>query len=184
MDTIISLVEKESETMNVRTGYRAFANVERIEAMEPMLQLIIDEARKKVSFPLKNETRIQEILVSVAPEVNSRSNWWTKGLVHRDMDSVDNTGVYSFMLCLDEVTGDNGALAIWPETKKTKQDKKHPKRAMKGMVTTTMKGPKNSVFTWDSRLLHEPMPNRSRDARRILVWIVTSKSKPGVDTYN
>lgn len=31
----------------------------------------------------------------------------------------------------------------------------------------------------NARLLHQSLPNKSSDARRVLIWLVTSKSKPG-----
>ena len=73
-----------------------------------MLDLIVQEARTRVGFPLKKKTRRQEIVIVIAPKVGSRSNWWTDGKMHSGMDSVEQTGVDTFLLCVDKVTLNNG----------------------------------------------------------------------------
>jgi hypothetical protein len=176
---ITNILVEKTTGMTKDTGHREFNYLSETGNIEPLLQLIVEEAGKETSFPLKKNTRIQEIVVAIAPPAGSRSTPWTRGLIHRDMDSPEVTGIYTFMLCIDEITQDNGALEIWCQSKKSVHQIKHPRRAIEGMVVKTLTGPKNTVFVWDSRLLHQALPNRTCKARTVLIWLVSSKSKPG-----
>jgi hypothetical protein len=177
---ITELVEKQTNDMNKDTGCRSFCNLRECKTIEPSLNLVVEQAKVKISFPLKKNTRNQEIIVVLAPGVNLRSNWWTKGLIHRDFASTEVTGVYTIMFCVDRVTEENGAVQIWQQSKNCVHDTKNPTTATKDMTATTLAGPKNSVFIWDSRLLHRSLPNKTSKSRRVLIWMVSSKSKPGV----
>jgi hypothetical protein len=50
------------EDMNKESGNREFYDVEESEKIEPFLDLILEQARDKVSLPLKKNTRNQQIL--------------------------------------------------------------------------------------------------------------------------
>ena len=172
------IVEEEMSQMTVNTGYRAFTNVQ--TPINPLLESIVEKAGEVTSFPLKKNRRVQEIVLSVAPPDSSRSNSWTSGLIHRDFKSTEVSGIYTFLLCLDDVTEENGSIKIWKDSKTSEHDRKHPNRAIKGMAAATLLGPKNTVFIWDARLLHKSLPNQSKQSRRVLIWIVSSKTKPGI----
>ena len=81
---------------------------------------------------------------------------------------------------MDAVTEENGSINMWCDLKKTPHDSNNPSRGKKGMVVKTLLGPKSTVFIWDARLLHQSLPNKSNNARTVLAWLVTSKSKPAV----
>ena len=171
-------IDGEMNQKVATTGYRKFAQIN--AEIEPMLELIVKQAGEQTSFPLKNSTRIQESILVVAPWDGSSLNWWTKGLIHQDYASLDVLGIYTFMLCLDNVTPDNGSIKIWKESKMSHHDPKNPGQGIEGLVATTLLGTKNTVFIWDARLLHQSLPNKTSHARRVIVWMVSSKTKPGI----
>jgi hypothetical protein len=67
--------------MNLNTGHRVFSylTIKDVAAIEPFLDLIVEQARLQNTFPLKTNTRMQETVLVVAPPEGSRSNSWTKG---------------------------------------------------------------------------------------------------------
>ena len=180
MRSITGIVEEEMKDMKLNTGHRSFFNLLQTVAIEPFLELIVEQAIKQASFPLKKNTRIQEVLLIVAPPDGSRSNSWTKGRIHRDFSSPEVSGVYTFLLCIDEVIEENGSIKMWCNSKKLSHDSSNPSRGKEGMDVKTLVGPKSTVFVWDARLLHQSLPNKSNNARTVLAWLVTSKSKPAV----
>jgi hypothetical protein len=105
------------------------------------------------------------------------------GTIHCDFSSPEVPGVYTFLLCVDEITEVNGAINIWRESKYTPHHNKTPTRGLAGLDVQTLLGPTKTVFVWDSRLLHQPLPNTSPFARRVLIWLVNSKSKPCVVNF-
>ncbi len=119
----------------------------------------------------------------LAPRVNGRSNWWTKGKTHCDFAYTEVAGIYTIMYCIDEIAEENGAVQIWKESKYSNHDAKNPTQATKDMKVTSLVGPKGTVFIWDARLLHQSLPNKTNKARRVLIWMISSKSKPGVQCY-
>ena len=168
--------------INKTTGQRTFTREVDHEALEPFFKMIVEEAKKKINFPIKSATRNQEPVVVVAPAVSSRSNKWSKGKLHRDFSSVDESGVYTFELCLDEMTKKNGAIDFWSQTTKTEHDERHPDRGLEGMTAETIVVPKNTVLVWDSRLLHQSLPNETDSERKAIIWLVNSTRKPGVES--
>lgn len=161
------------------SGARRFENCDD-PVLPPLLQSIVDEAKETIKFPLKSETRIGTPKLVVAPPLNSRSTAYTRGIIHRDFVTLDVTGVYTFALFLDTVTTENGAIEIWPTSKQCPHDRRNPTRHVRQLEldSTTVVGPKGTVFVWDSRLLHRSLPNKTRGLRKTLVWQVNSESKP------
>ena len=175
MDNLAIDVNRDSLT----TGCPALANLndDKMEAVRPLMELIVKEARVKFSFPL-GRTRIMGTAMVVAPAKSTRSNSWSTGQIHRDFSEVEISGVYTFYLCIDEISEDNGAILFWPESKTCQVETKNPKRNIKEMKSMTLHGPKGTIFVWDSRMLHQSLPNKTADARKALVWLVNSVSKP------
>jgi ectoine hydroxylase-related dioxygenase (phytanoyl-CoA dioxygenase family) len=119
----------------------------------------------------------------VAPRTSSHSNAWTKGPIHRDFDDIETTGVYSFLLFLDEVTSENGTVAFWRHSKLIGPiHPRHPERALDqaGLTSELLVGEEGTVYVWDSRLLHRSLANRTQKRRLALQWLVTSSGKNGV----
>jgi hypothetical protein len=87
---------------NLMTGGRVMANLDNVkmEDIRPLLDLIMEEARDRIKFPLK-KTRLVRASLVIAPANSNRSNSWTTGQIHRDFGDVDMSGVYIFYLCID-----------------------------------------------------------------------------------
>jgi hypothetical protein len=172
----ISSMEKD----DLARGSRAFSYVEDGESLKPFLEQIVEEARQCISFPLsKSEVYANAAGISIAPPNSTRSNAWTCGAVHRDFNEVHQSGVYTFLLCVDEMTEENGAIRFWNGSKGCPVDKKNPTRGLQqmGLLPTTLVGAQGTVFVFDARLVHKPLPNKTDKQRILLGWQV---AKPTV----
>jgi hypothetical protein len=177
IDDYISTMEADA----LARGSRAFSYVNDAPTLKPFLEEIVNEARARVAFPLsKSKVYAEKAGISIAPPNSTRSNAWTCGAVHRDFNDVDQSGVYVFLLCVDEMTEENGAIRFWRGSKNCRVDKRNPKRALKKLkqVPNTLVGKKGTVFVFDARLVHEPLPNKTDTRRVLLGWQV---SKPSVE---
>ena len=79
------------DTSALLTGCRKVLKFEVGRALETVLQSVVVAAREKVAFPLA-KTRIMGPAIIVAPPVNSRSNFWSCGPIHRDYDDTEHYG--------------------------------------------------------------------------------------------
>jgi hypothetical protein len=70
MRSINRIVEDTNKKNRNTAGYRVFSNID--AAIEPCLELIVEQAGERTSFPLKRSTRIQEIVFVLAPPDGSR----------------------------------------------------------------------------------------------------------------
>lgn len=152
-----------------------------LEKILPLLLSVVALATKVVAFPLKNPVVHAPNLV-VAPPSSSHSNAWSKGPLHRDSDSIETSGVYSFLLYLDEVTRQNGPVVIWRHSKSIGIDPRHPERALdQACLSSELSlGTEGTVDAWDARLLHRSLANRTQKTRLALQWMVTSGCRNGV----
>jgi ectoine hydroxylase-related dioxygenase (phytanoyl-CoA dioxygenase family) len=48
------------------------------------------------------------------------------------------------------------------------------------LKSETLVGIEGTVLVWDSRLLHQSLPNRNKKMRMGLLWVVNSFHKPAV----
>jgi hypothetical protein len=143
--------------------------------LEPLLLSIVSLAKTELHFPL-NSYKIQTPNLVVAPASSGFSNAWTKGILHRDFLDTETSGVYTFMLFIDEVTEANGTVEFWPHSQRIALDDKNPERAIvKSGPSETLVGPSGTVMVWDSRILHRSLPNATQNRRLSLLWNVTSK---------
>ncbi len=153
-----------------------------LEKIMPLLLSVVALATNVVAFPLKDPVVHVPTLV-IAPPSSSRSNAWSKGPLHRDFDCIETTGVYSFLLFLDEVTPYNGTVAFWRHSKLIGPiDPRHPERALDqaGLSSELLVGEEGTVHAWDARLLHRSLANLTQKTRLALQWIVTSAGRHGV----
>jgi hypothetical protein len=158
-DSIRKIIDEEKRKMNLTTGHRSTVDGER-EDLIPHLKSVIEQARNKVHFPLTSKHEItSHVVISEAPPKGSRSSSWVVGKIHRDFKDIEVSGCYSFELMLDELTVDNGSIKFRPDSKKKAHDPKNPSRGMEAMDSQTHVGPRDTVFVWDSRLLHQSLPN-------------------------
>jgi hypothetical protein len=189
LNTINRYVEdlKEGKQPDVLArGSRAFFEVGDGSALKPSLAAVVDLARQKIGFPLKETTIYGDAAgVSIAPPDSCRSNSWTSGNTHRDFLDVEQPGVYSFLLCLDEMTADNGCILFWPGSKKCESVPKNRSRGVQRLKlkSEVLLGKKGTVFVFDARLLHKPLPNKTQKARTLLGWQV-SKSTVFLESQN
>jgi hypothetical protein len=131
-------VDVDSKPKNLNTGNCSFQDLNL--AIQPWLELIVDMAGKQTSFLLKTRTRIQEIVLVVAPPDSSRSNFWTHGKIYRHFLSTEVSGAYTCMLCLNDVTEDNGPIKIWKNSKRSPHDPKNPTQGIVGQDAKTLLG--------------------------------------------
>jgi hypothetical protein len=153
-----------------------------LDELLPFLLSVVAAATKVVAFPLKDPVIHAPVIVA-APPSSSHSNGWSKGTLHRDFDSTATSGVYSFLLFLDEVTPENGTVRFWKHSKLIGPiDPRHPERALvqAGLKSELLVGEVGTVYVWDSRLLHRSLANRTQKRRLALQWLVTSAGRNGV----
>ncbi len=163
------------------TKCRFHQNCEGTE-LQPLPDLIVREARASVNFPIKSKTRIQEPVLVVAPPVSSRKNSWTCGSIHRDFDSMEESGVCTFYLCLEDLTEHNGPTKLWPHSKNCPCEAQHRGRGIERMKLKSeiLLGGRGTVLVWDSRLLHQSLPNKNETMRMGIAWMVNSSRKPAL----
>jgi hypothetical protein len=153
-----------------------------LDELLPFLLSVVAVARKVVAFPIKDPV-IHAPVIVVAPPSSSHSNGWSKGTLHRDFDPTETSGVYSFLLFLDDVMPENGTVVFWRHSKLISPiDPRHPERALvqAGLKSELLLGKEGTVHVWDSRLLHRSLANRTENRRLALQWLVTSAGKNGV----
>jgi hypothetical protein len=181
-DAINSWVEKHTSGADAEAllrGARCFLEPGDGMAITASLAAVVEEARVKIAFPLHKTTIYADVAgISIAPAKSHRSNFWTCGNTHRDFSDVQQAGVYTFLLCLDVMTEDNGAIQFWPCSQKCESDPKHTTRGIERMnlVPEVLVGKRGTVFVFDARLLHKPLPNKSPIQRTLLGWQVSKPS--------
>jgi ectoine hydroxylase-related dioxygenase (phytanoyl-CoA dioxygenase family) len=172
---IAAAVQEEMCLQNyTATGCRSFHAMEDNKSLAPLLELVVEQAREKISFRMSSATAtLNYPTLVVAPPEGSRSNSWSSMPTHRDNVETIEGGVHTFMHCIDESTEDNGALLFWHDTKKLVL---HPKNPNQGLPEVqTLIGKKNTVFVWDGRLLHQSLANKTATARKTLVWTISNR---------
>jgi len=111
-----------------------------------------------------NDPRINEDpAVVVAPASGSRSNWWTKGRIHRDHQG-KSTDVIMMELYLDDISKDDGGVLFWKDSLRYKEP---PNRRDKGRSisehatseSVIALGKKGTLFAWNGLTMHQSMPN-------------------------
>jgi hypothetical protein len=146
--------------------------------LDPLLQLMIEEAKQKVKFPLKSKCQVLHPSIVVAPAVGSRSSAHTRSIVHRDYDTIKLSGVYTFELFLDDIEQSQPQVRFWHESKLCPLDPRNPKRDINkfGLESTDIFGIRGTVYIWDSRILHQSLPNTTQERRRAVIWMAKSES--------
>lgn len=117
-------------------------------------------------------------LYIIAPP-NSKAK---RGPIHRDCDTIDE-GYYSVILCVDDVTEENGCIHYWPETELVPLNVKVRKRAVAGRPSEKMTGVAGTLFFFDARTLHQSDRNNTDGNRATIQWWVT-RSTLGLHVYD
>jgi len=188
------LVETYTSTMVdsslLKHGARNVVDLSPIEDDLRPLLLRITSHITSVSRALDNKRALPvrapvafDFQVSAAPPKSSRSNGHSTCPVHRDITEPGTTfsGLYTFCMFINTVTAENGAIKIWKGSQQVKLDPKNRNRVvsrLKGSELLT--GERGCVWLFDSRLLHQSMPNATGSLRLNLVWNVSSAKVAGM----
>jgi hypothetical protein len=107
---------------------------------------------------------------------------YTKGPLHRDQD-YEGPGYLSALLFLSKVTKTNGCVHLWRGTESTAMDAHNPLRCVEGRKFNVLKGLAGKLFLFDSRLLHQSMPNLSDETRITYQWLIHTSGvlRPNVE---
>ena len=112
-----------------------------------------------------------------APAVNSRSNNWTHGSIHRDHgDTKADRDIAIFDVFLDKVEKDNGAIQMWTNSMDHELDEHNKKRSVMALESTLATGNTGTLHIMNGRLLHRSLPNARvgvTDNTLRLHWIVS-----------
>jgi hypothetical protein len=185
IQSLINRILELEDTDLLERGRRRLFDIddEDRQELEPLLLSIVSLAKTEIGFPLQT-WKVQKPNIVVAPGCSGLSNSWTKGSLHRDFwEEEKTTGVYSFLLFLDEVTTANGTVEFWPNSQCLPLDRKNPERAISksGLTAELTVGPSATVYAWDSRILHRSLPNTTKNRRLTLAWLVTAQNGPTIE---
>lgn len=153
----------------------------------PIMETVTKLAIQRVPNLRCADPTIRRPEIVVAPPVTSRSNPWTKGGIHRDVELETITGYYTFHYLLTPVTEDNGAIRVWPNTATVAFDPRVGVPKPHQDHSEDKIGAPGDLIVHDSRILHQSLPNTTGEQRLTLTWHVCSrrnKSKvifPGYD---
>jgi len=101
--------------------------------------------------------------VVVAAASGSRSNWWTKGRIHRDHQG-KSTDVIMMELYLDDISEDDGGVLFWKDSLRFRepQNRRDKGRSISEHATSESVialGKKGTLFAWNGLTMHQSMPN-------------------------
>lgn len=167
---VIPNLSKNQLLMGCRTHQR-LVNPRILSLITPHLMEMV---KGVPTFPLSDVTILPPTLV-IAPKNNIWSSPWTHGVIHRDSPCMDHAIVYTFLLFIDDVTGENGPVQFWHRSEARVLNERHPKTAINGLSSELLQGPRGTLFAWDSRALHRSLPNKTSSNRMTLQWFVTKK---------
>ncbi len=169
----------------ITKGVRRLVDFEDAEkrTMNRHLMALVQEAQHDVGLPLTTPVIGLSGNIVIAPKCGRVSNGWRKGNIHRDFNSPEVSGVYTFMLFLDDVTADNGAIEIWKESEECQVNPKNSMRAIDqdNLISECVEGKAGSLYIWDARLLHRSLPNKTETDRVTIAWVVKEENGPIIE---
>ena len=74
-------------------------------------------------------------------------------------------GYLTLLICLSDVTKDNGSVTLYPSTQRTTLDAKCRKTSVTGKQSVVLTGEKGTGWLFDSRLLHQSNANLTEETR-------------------
>ena len=84
--------------------------------------------------------------------------------------------VWQFMLFLDDVRTDNGAIKFWPNSTTRLIDETHPRKSVEGLAEEIPEADAGELFVWHARTIHQSLPNKTNKRRLGLSWYVTTET--------
>ena len=182
-------VKSYEKDPRIQSGVRRLLEFdeEETKVLHPCLLAMVEEARKEIKFPLRWPMMGHPGYIVVAPKCGAKSNSWKAGKIHRDFSNPEISGVYTFMLFLDPVTKDNGAIQIWRESKTCPVEPHHKERGIlqRRLAPELVLGGEGTLKIWDARLLHRSLPNTTTRDRTTLLWMIKNKhGGPDIDNAN
>jgi ectoine hydroxylase-related dioxygenase (phytanoyl-CoA dioxygenase family) len=109
---------------------------------------------------------LESTTLVIAPPVSQRKPQCQHGpaQLHRDTAS-DDAGYLTLLICLSDVTKDNGSVTLYPSTQRTTLDAKCRKTSVTGKQSVMLTGEKGTGWLFDSRLLHQSNANATEETR-------------------
>jgi ectoine hydroxylase-related dioxygenase (phytanoyl-CoA dioxygenase family) len=128
---------------------------------------------------LAGNFKVYEPTLVYAPPKSRQGNSWLHGDVHRDFIHRNAGGIFSFMIFLDDVSGENGAIEFWPNSISVPLPSR-PTPALRritasGLSSTLLTGPEGTVSVWDAREVHRSIRNDTEGSRRTMFFFVTTE---------
>lgn len=106
------------------------------------------------------------------------------GVLHRDCEFLKGQGglvsPLTCLLCVTDVTLDNGAVQLWHGSCTSKLLPKNPSRVVTGLKHTTIQGKAGTVFIFSAAMLHKSMANVTDQDRLTLQWYLIPPSAPPI----
>jgi hypothetical protein len=118
--------------------------------------------------------------VVVAPPLSQRrlQDRSKHGTVHRDVQT-EVSGYLTLLICLTDVTTDNGSITLWPNTQLAPPG--HLYRKVRRYESVVLTGTAGTAWMFDSRLLHQSNPNTTEDTRSIIQLFLSTSSVTAPD---
>ena len=155
---------------------------EAIVFLENLNKTVMDQVHKKM--PECKQELLSPPGTFVCAPGNPGPRGKASGVIHRDVENAkktskkrSNSNTYSHfpltcLLCVTEVTQDNGAIAIWPGSSVRQLDPKQRTRAVQDLPCRILEGPAGTVFVFSSNILHKSLTNSTLQDRITLQWFV------------
>jgi ectoine hydroxylase-related dioxygenase (phytanoyl-CoA dioxygenase family) len=93
--------------------------------------------------------------------------------MHPDQWDHKKSGLYTCVYFVDEVTAENGAIEFWPYTAHVPFDRRNP--VARNEPSQIITGPAGTLLVFDSRIVHQSLPNGTEEKRDTLTWGLCSK---------
>jgi hypothetical protein len=126
--------------------------------------------------------QVDDLDFIIAGKVSKNSNNYTPCSVHRDSEwdeeELKRCELLSASVLLDKLTPKNGSVKFWLDSVQFPHSTKHPYRIIGKEPenrTYTWEGDKGTMRVWDSRMLHQSLPNETNETTLKLAWYVLSK---------
>lgn len=167
---LIEVLEKIAEEVDITNpeynDHRQILDIKADAFVGEALRVLAENACVK-SF---GKLIVDDTKLVIAPPKSRRKPRFQNGMarLHRDIESTEDSGYLTLLVCLTEVTEDNGAVDLYPNTQRTPLNDKYPQGSIRNVSCVTLTGTKGTCWLFDSRLLHQSKANMTEDTRLTL----------------